>query len=142
MNYNNYGNGYGGGYRRSYGNNYGGGYGLNYSGSKRPQKKHSGCKLKMMSDGAPIISAWNYSRGAGLLAVYARPYKGTKKSESKNGNTYLNLFVTLTNKRTRQITKTSGLFCLETKKLVISDFSLVCNPTAPNGGYCGTFIRK
>lgn len=114
---------------------------VNYQPQMR-QKKHSGSRLTMMDTKTPIISGWKASKSNGLTALYARPYKGSKVSESKTGKTWINLFVTLTNKRTNQVTKTSGMFCFETKKLYIKDFNLMANPKAPNGGYFGTHIRS
>lgn len=134
-----------------YNNNYNG-YNRNNYGAGSPQRvsfypsrqkrKHSGCVQKLMSDGVIVLSAWKYNSKEGLMSFYARPYKGTKKHSSQNGKTFLNYFVTIVNKRSFTVIKTSGLLCLETKKLTIPDFGLVLNPNAPNGGYCGSFTRK
>jgi hypothetical protein len=124
-----------------YRKNYGGYSSYNRGYVPRQKKKHSGCKIKMMPDGSPVLSAWNYSKAAGLMSVYARPYKRTEKHVSQSGNEYLNLFVTLTFKDQKRVVHTSGLFNLNTKKLIIRDYSLVCNPLAPNGGYCGSFLK-
>ncbi|MGC3977855.1 MAG: hypothetical protein QM751_06215 [Paludibacteraceae bacterium] len=77
-----------------------------------------------------------------MISLYARPYKGSKISESKSGKRWINLFVTLTNKTNGTITKTSGLYDFDRKRLYIKDFNLIANPYAPNGGYFGKHISK
>jgi len=124
--YNN--NGYNRSYRFSYSNNY-----------RRTPRKKSGCKIQMI-DGNPIVSAWKVSKGQ-LITLYARPYKGTKERESKSGKNWMNLFVTILNKTTMQETKTSGMFDLDRKRLILSDFNLICS-TNGQGGYFGKHISK
>ena len=140
----------------SYNNNYqnrgynrGGGYGSGsyrnrgyQSGGNRQSKKHSGCQLKTMEDGAPVISGWNYSRRGGMVHLYARPYKGTKKSTSKSGKSWMNLFVTITNTSTKVQSNYSGLFDVDSKKMYIKDLNMIANPKAPHGGYFGKHISK
>ena len=107
---------------------------------KQMPKKHSGCKFVMCEDGTMIVSAWCV-KGRQLLSIYARPYKGTKKIESKSGKIWLNYFVTIVNKTTLQETKTSALFDQASKRLYIKDFNMICT-TGGQGGYCGTHIKK
>jgi hypothetical protein len=152
MAYNNYGGGYGnrGGYGSNYGSNYGngGGYsrgrsygngGGGYSRSQSSGKKHSGCKSKAVGDGVTVVSGWNYSRSRGMITAYARPYKGTKFVDSGRGKQWANYFVTITNTRTMQVTKTSGMFDVDTNRVYIKDLNMVMSP---GKNYFGTHIRK
>lgn len=107
---------------------------------QRP-KKHSGCGSKSLPDGGVVIFGWRLA-GRDMIKLYARPYKGTKVSTSKSGKRWANLFVTLTNQRTMQTIKTSGLYNLDSGKLYISELNLIANPKAPNGGYFGKHISK
>lgn len=121
--------------------NYYNGNRQNYAYSQQRPRKKSGCRLILKDKDTPIISAWK-SQKNGLLSLYARPYKGTRLSVSKSGKEWLNLFVTITNKQTQQITKCSGLFDLQRQRLYLPEFNLICNPKAPNGGYFGKHISK
>jgi len=119
-------------------------YNQNQGGYQQQQKrvvKHSGCRLKQVEGGAYVVYGWKLSNGD-MINMYARPYKGTKISTSKSGKRWANLFVTLTNTKTMVKTNCSGLFNLDTKKLYISDFNLIANPQASNGGYFGKHISK
>lgn len=109
--------------------------------SRSSSVKHSGCGVRIMEDGSPILFGWKLS-GGDMVKLYARPCKSTKSSTSKSGKTWLNLFVTLTNQSTMQITKCSGLYNADNQKLYISDFNLIANPRAANGGYFGKHISK
>ncbi len=124
-------------YNPSY-NRYGNSGMRSYQGVQQSRKK-SGCKIQMM-DGSPIISGWKVSKGQ-MITLYARPYKGSKETTSKNGKNWINLFVTLVNKTTMQETKTSGLFDLDKKKLYIKDFNLIATSNG-QGGYFGKHISK
>ena len=108
---------------------------------KKDVVKHSGCTMKMIDGKTPIISGWK-SQSNGMLQLYARPYSGTKITESKTGKTWCNLFVTITNKLTMSVTKTSGLLDMDENKLYIKEFNLIANPKAPNGGYFGKHISS
>ncbi len=128
-----FGNGY---HRPSYGNNYGGGH--NYQQQQQPKKK-SGCKFTT-KDGIIFVSAWKVQKGQ-LITMYARPYKNTKRVESKNGKEWLNYFVTITNKTTLQQTNTSAMFCPAEKRLFIKEFNLIAT-NGGRGGYFGKHISK
>lgn len=110
--------------QRGFGNNYNGQY------QNRPMFKKSSYKCKQLADGAYVCSGFLKNK-AGLWKLYARPYKGTNESTSKNGNKFLNLFVTLTNTTTFEERKTSGLLNLTNKKLIMKDLNLL---GTPNGG--------
>jgi hypothetical protein len=104
-------------------------------------RKHTGCSKKIMPDGAVILSGWKKSK-SGYVKMYARPYSKSKVRTSKTGKEWMNVFVTLTNVSTMQVTKTSGLLDMSNHKLYISELNLVANPSAPNGGYFGKHISK
>ena len=127
--------------RQSNSRSYNQGYGGGYTPRQQAPKKRTGCSLKTMEDGSPIISGWRVSKGQ-MYSLYARPYKNTKKTKSKNGKEWMNLFVTIINKTTMQETSTSGMFDCDKKKLYIKDFNLIANPRAPRGGYFGKHISS
>lgn len=135
-----YGNSYS--YNRGYSNsNYGRAPYNSYQNRPAQPRKKSGCTLRIMSDGSPILSGWKAGR-TGMLSLYARPYKGTKKIVSKSGKEWLNLFVTITNRNTMQVQKTSGLFNKQNGKLYIKELNLIANPKAPRGGYFGKHLSR
>jgi len=151
MSYNNY-NDYGGNYGRSnYGGgysrgNYGGGYNRSYGrrndGYQRQTKKHSGAKYHASTkNGNPCISAWNYSKKMGMLSILIAPYKGSKVVESQTGRRYGVWMASITGKGVRQ--NFPVLVDLASHRVVIREgYGWVINPSAPNGGYCGTFTRN
>lgn len=113
----------------------------NYPRNNGQVKKHSGCTVTKTEDGAAIVTGWKASKGV-LLSLYARPYKGTKTVVSKEGKKWQNLFVTIINKSNMQITKCSGLFDCDTKKLYIKELNLIANPKGGKGGYFGKHISS
>lgn len=136
----NYQNGYN---RSDNGYNQQGGYSPAYQprnqyAQQRP-KKRSGAKFQMINN-APIVSAWRVQKGQ-MYALYARPYKGTKTVESKNGKSWINLFVTVTNRSTMQITKTSGMLDVQNKRMYIKEFNLIVTNKG-QGGYFGKHISQ
>lgn len=139
--YNNYNGGYNRtGYNRSYSRNgYSGGYNRGYNNGGSRARKRSGAKIKIM-EGNPVISAWRKNK-SGFYVLYARPYKGTKDSSSKNGRNWLNLFVTITNRTTMQAQNCSGLYDVDRRRLYIKDLNLIVSE-AGQGGYFGTHISK
>lgn len=126
-----------------------GGYSNNNNNANKPQFKKSGFKVQIKEDGAPICFGWKKTKG-GMIKLYARPSKGTHAKTSKSGKTWLNLFVTITNETTAQVTNTSGLYCKETQRLFIGAFGWVgstkgAGKTASGKmsyGYLGKFTRK
>jgi hypothetical protein len=98
---------------------------------QKEQFKKSSFEFKMVEvDGSKdkMPLCWGFKKagkGNGIIKLYARPYAKSKLTESGNGNVFCNLFVTLTNSTTGQVTKTSGLFNMTTKKLVITELGLV-----------------
>lgn len=132
------GRGYGG---RGYSSNAGytsGGYGDNggrgYGG--RQKSKRSGAKyISKAANGKACIVGWKASR-QGIISIVAQPTtKGMVSEQSEHwvvkvkvgyANPYL----------------TTGFYNVNSRRLVIPDMGFVANPSAPNGGYFGTFKRK
>lgn len=106
------------------------------------KKKHSGAKYHATTkNGNPAISAWNYSRRHGLVSVLIAPYKGSKVVTSQSGRRWGVWMASITGKGFRQ--NFPVLVDLASHKAYIREgFGWVVNPSAPNGGYCGTFSRK
>ena len=116
-------------------------YDRGYSSRNNRPPKHSGCSSRMLDDGSIILWGWRLVDGA-MVKMYARPYKKSQLRTSKTGKDWVNLFVTLTNTKTMQVTKTGGLVNMANHKLYINELNLVANPKAPNGGYFGKHISK
>jgi hypothetical protein len=124
-----------GGYGQSGSNGYSGRG--SYGGSSRPQKKRSGAKFIRLEDGKMCVSAWRVSKGQ-LLVLYARPYSKTDTVESQSGKHWQNLFCTITNRTTLQVTKCSGLLDVDGCRLYIKELNLI----ATKGGQGGYFGRQ
>jgi len=108
--------------------------------NNQPQKKHSGCK-EVYKDGVfAYMNGWNYSKQRGLISFLAIKSKNSGEVHtSKSGKRWVQLFVRIFNKRTLQTVKCSGLYDLDTHKLILNEQGMVANPKAPNGGYFGKF---
>jgi len=118
--------------RRGYGNR----------GNGRPAKKHSGARyIDSTKNGNPVITAWNYSRKAGLLSILIAPYKGSRIVQSKSGREWAVWMCSIEGKGVRD--HFPVLVEMRTKRAIIQNgYGWVVNPSAPNGGYCGTFTKK
>lgn len=66
----------------------------------------------------------------------------TKKTDLSPKGWYGSIFCTVTNKTSLTTSKFYGTMEKSTGKVVIDDLSMTINPKAPNGGYCGTYLRK
>ncbi|WP_142786098.1 hypothetical protein [Changchengzhania lutea] len=66
----------------------------------------------------------------------------TTKSTVKESGWMGHIACTVVNKNTGEETFFWGSMQKSTGKVVIEKLSMVVNPKAPNGGYCGTFIRS
>lgn len=109
-----------------------------YSANHQQPKKRSGAKFTKCEGGIVVVSAWKVSKGQ-MITMYARPYAKTKVTESKSGTKWANLFVTITNKTTMQITNCSGLLDVAGNRLYISDFNLIATKGG-KGGYFGRHL--
>lgn len=134
-------------YNRNYSNGYGrrsGGYAGNYNrpyAAPQPRKR-SGAKFKEVTiDGntAMIVSAWRVNRKGELLVLYARPYSNTREHQ-KNRGRFLNYFVTITNKATYSVVKTSGLLYEDSKRLLLGEFGEIVTDRGRGGVWCS--VRK
>lgn len=110
---------------------------------KIEQVKHSGAKWKEAVNGKivkPVMYGWNYSKTRGMITFIASPYKKTKRVKSANGKEWENWFVKIFNKRTLQELKTSGLYDVANRRLIISDLGMIATLKG-SGGYFGTFKK-
>ena len=87
------------------------------------------------------VSGYKRSRNQPFLTIICSPYKDTNTSESKNGLKYQNWIAKIKSGYAEPYIRPC-LYHMATGKVVIDDLSLVINPKAPNGGYCGTFIKS
>ncbi len=105
-------------------------------------KKRSGCRIVMKDKNTPILFGWRKKYKGAFFTFYARPYEKSKITTSKTGKTWINLFVTITNRNTFEVVKTSGLFCFETQRMYLKELNIIANPKANDGGYFGKHISK
>ncbi len=113
----------------------------NRSSRNSGQKKHSGAKIVFGKNGQKYISAWNYSGRHGLLSFFVSDYKKTRVHKSKTGKEWANVMVKVSGEKQKPYI-VSGLLDMATDRVIINELGMVINPKAPNGGYCGTFVRK
>lgn len=102
--------------------------------TNRPQKKHSGCRMKMSKDGTRVVVyGWKYNRKVGMISVVGIE---NKNSNTKNDRWYKMTF-NLTNKNSGQTQTVPGLWDKQRNRAVLGTIGWVCSPNAPNGGYIG-----
>lgn len=134
-------NGYNRGYRGGYGGSYSRGVSYNGGGYRSGSvRKRSGCRV-VERDGKVFVSAWR-KNSKGFYSLYARPYSKTKEVQSGRGTTWLNLFVTIVNRDTMQVVKTSGMYDVEKQRLYIKEFNLIASARGGVGGYFGRHLGK
>lgn len=117
-------------------------------GGRNEPKKHTGCKTgsyvakKGSAHGkgteVPFVRGWNYSKRHGMRTFLASPYSKTKQHKSKTGRIWENWMVTVQQEGQKDFT-VSGLYDPQSRKVIINELSMVMNPNAPRGGYCGRF---
>lgn len=122
--------------RRGYAYSGNGGY---YRSRSTNNRKRSGAKIQER-EGAVLVSAWRKNR-YGFFVLYARPYKGTSEHKTQNGRKYLNLFVTIVNRSTGELTNMSGLYDVEKRKLRLPDLNQVVSNNGA-GGYWGISLKR
>lgn len=111
-------------------------------GRQMQQKKRSGASFGYAQGDAdrPYIRGWKYSRRVGLMKVIAGPNKKTKRSTSKNGRQWEGWTAKVQTDFGTQLY--NALYDVDKKRVFIQDLGLILNPSAPNGGYCGSFFRR
>jgi hypothetical protein len=110
--------------------------------NQRPQKKHSGCRSKMGSNGKNVIFGWNYSRRHGLVSFVATMKNEKNLCVNKNGEE-LHIYVVTVTKAMQAKQTVTGFFNPNDGKLRIPDLGMTANPKANNGGYWGrTAVSK
>lgn len=131
-------------------------YNSNYqnNGSNKSMKKHSGAKTgtyvpkswaKYPSDHkktgyVPYVRGWNYSRRHGMRVFLCTPYSKTKRVKSSSGKSWENWMVTIKQDGNKDVI-VSGMYDVNSRKVIIDDLSMVINPSAPKGGYCGRYYQ-
>lgn len=135
-------------YRTNGGGNYGqkrnGNYNNNY---QQKPKKHSGAKHTKyfpttgVNKGFEqnIVNAWKLSKNKELIKVTAVT---TSKSKESEKGWFGSVAVTFVNTVTGAKFFYWGTMQKSTGKVIVQDLALVINPKAPNGGYCGTFVKS
>jgi hypothetical protein len=141
MPYNNNYNGNGGYRRNNYNNSYNNG-GYN-QGQNRPKKKRSGAKFGYSNGNAatPFVRGWKATRRFGLITYLCVPYKITRTHTSGSGKEWENWMLKIQFADGKTELK-SCLYNVQSKKVIINDLGMVINPNAPNGGYCGSFVKR
>ena len=89
----------------------------------------------------PYVNGWKKSK-EGFITIMCNPYKDTEKHQSKkSGLTYENWIAEIKVGANRPYIL-PVLYRVDTCKIIIDQLSMVINPKALNGGYCGTFIKS
>jgi len=104
-------------------------------------KKHSGSKTGMGSNKHPWVNGWNYSKRDGITKVFCHPYKGTHATTSKTGKVSEVWIAEITVGKDEPYIR-PVLYYPATKKVIVNCLGWVLNPSAKNGGYCGTFTKR
>lgn len=83
-----------------------------------------------------FVRGWNYSKRFGMRTFFCTPYSKTKSTKSDNGRVWENWMCTyqVEGKPSETI---SALYEPATGKVIIPDLSIIINPKARRGGYCG-----
>jgi hypothetical protein len=132
-----------------YKNNYNqrGSYSQSRYNTKPQAKKHSGAKKTTYTPVSGenkgveqhLTTGWRLNRNKELISVKAVT---TSKSNLSEKGWFGSVAVTFTNTTTGASHFHWGTMHKTTGKVVVDKLAVVINPKAPNGGYCGTYIRK
>ena len=109
-----------------------------FNGYQRPPK-HSGAKFGE-KNGTMYVNAWKKSK-RGFLTLFAWPYNKSQVKESKSGKEWISMFVTIVNKDTLNVTRTSGMYDIQRKRLYLKEFNMIVTRNGA-GGYWGKHISK
>lgn len=124
----------------SYNRNYNG-YGRSRQYQQPQPRKRSGAKFVKCDGSVMVVSAWRVNRKGELLVLYARPYKSTSEHNGKRGS-FLNYFVTITNKSNYNVTRTSALLYPDDKRLLLPDFGEIVTANGKGGTWCSAVRRR
>ena len=116
-------------------------------GYSRPRKKHSGAKEGVqtagINKGKLYVTAWNYSRGRGMITVKAFENKKSKAYEvKKTGNRFVMMMFEVFYKRTGNTVLELASYNLDSGKVYLEKLGMVISCQAPNGGYFGQIKSK
>lgn len=127
-------------YPQDWGGNPNPNFGNNWAGVpyQRPNKKHSGAKSGQGKNGKFYVTAWNYSKQRGLIAVKAFENSKSVRSESPNtGNRFITMMFEVFYKKTGAKVLEIASFNVNTGKVYLQKLGMVISTKAPNGGYFG-----
>lgn len=110
------------------------------SNSRSDYKKKSGCKIGVSKNGRQYITGWNVSKERGYITFIANRANDIEYS-SRGGKIWHRYVVNISIKRTMEKRVVSGLFDIDSKKLIIKELGMVANPKGGRGGYFGTFNK-
>lgn len=86
-----------------------------------------------------IVNGWRVNRQAGFTQYTAVT---TKKSKDGGKGWISHVYITVVNQTSGQTSNYWGCMQASTGKVVCDALSLVINPAAPNGGYCGSYVKR
>ena len=105
-------------------------------------KKKSGCKYKAEAkNNKPAITGWNISQKRGFISFVACPVSDGQVYTSKQGNEFTRWVAKVKFNDQMREELISCLYSHKSNKLIFTDWNMVANPSAPNGGYFGTNKR-
>ena len=118
----------------------------NYEGYNRRQKKRSGARSTIIQKGKSknlmAITAWNYSRGRGMIVAQGFEHKKSTRVESKAGNKFISIVFEVTYRRTGNVMTIPALYNVNTGKAYLDKLGMVISTKAANGGYFGTATKR
>lgn len=117
-----------------------------YPQQQQQRRKRSGCKTKRYTPTSGVnagreqicTSGWKKNR-QGFSTFMAVT---TRHSRDKGKGWVGGVRITVTNQSSGQQTLYWGTMQVSTGKVIMSGLPFVMNPKAPNGGYCGTYIKS
>lgn len=132
---------------RGFTKNWSGGNSSHYPNAQeqvRQVKKHSGCTAGVIGkgeyQGKRYLSGWKYSKRDGMVSFLAVPYNKSTEHRSETGKVWIPYMVKVQPKMQKEYI-VSGLYDVQTNRVIIKELGIVMNPKGGRGGYCGSFIN-
>lgn len=108
-------------------------------------KKHSGCKLVLISKGSfknkTAVVGWRYVKRTGLIKYSAWPYGKTKERKSKTGKRWMSYILKIQLPSGETLIRPC-LFSPEDGRVFSQSAEIRMNPKGGYGGYVGPLVAS
>lgn len=112
------------------------------SNTKQDFVKKSGFKV-LRKEGGWFGYGWRIDGYSGnLVKIKVNPKKGADKTRSQTGKEWLPAVAFIRDGRYAKEVPFNAMIDLGNNKVYIKELNLICNPSAPNGGYFGKHLSK